>query len=366
MASTSQNYELWENHDFLGTYEDVKPDPLFYADMYQSEILSESEWIDFEKLPDLGRKLMPFVLPLGRGKPLYEATGKNFRFKPAYMKAQDVIDPLMPLTRRVGIDRNYASGNSAISPMERLDLIRSAITQTHVRAAERTWNYMAAVALRDGRITLRGEEYPDTLVDFQRAAGHTITLAAGSRFGQTGVSIVDFVQLVLDTMGTADFGGAPEIAVMGGGVWSVMRKDEEFLKHLDINLRGASITFERGLVDTTAQRYKVGEMMVGGASGSKIELWVDNSTYIDPMTKVVTRYIGNHQMLFLGSKSAIGGVQVFGRIIDRDAEYQPMRLFPKNWLSVGDVTVEYITHKSAPLFVPINANATLLANVIAP
>ena len=98
---------------------------------------------------------------------------------------------------------------------------------------------------------------------------------------------------------------------------------------------------------------------------ARIELWVDNTTYVDQITGSATRYIGDKQILFTGTPQAINGYQAFGRIIDRAANWEPMRLFPKNWVKQGDVEVEYITHKGAPLMVPINPNATLLANVLA-
>lgn len=361
----SQHYELWDTNRFLGVFRDVKVDPLYWLQWYPNEIRSTDEWIDFEKMPIKGRKLAPFVMPLGRGKPVWEDTGTHFRFKPAYVKVEDQIDPLMPLVRRVGIDANMSQMPVQLTPMQRLDLIRAAMFAAHTDSIHRRWNWMAATALRDGQITISGENYPTVTLDFKRAANHTVTLTAGNRFGESGVSIVDFFQLVVDRMATADFGGVPVRATMGGGVWAVMRKDAEFRDHMDVNIRGGNITIERGLV-TGDPVFKVGEMSIGGGSGQTIELWVDNSTYVDPDTGVATRYIGNHQILFTSTVDAIMGVRAFGRIIDRAAEYEALPIFPKNWLSAGDVQVEYLTSKSAPLFVPINPNATLLANVIAP
>lgn len=363
MASETQNLEIWDTSRFLGVFRDVKPDPLYWTQWFPYELRSTDEWIDFEKMPVQGRKLAPFVMPLARGPSVYEDTGTGFRFKPAYIKLEDQIDPLMPLRRRVGIDQNMSQMPVQLTPAQRLTLIKAAMIESHVRAINRRWNWMAATALRDGMVTLSGENYPTTLVDFKRAANHTITLTGGDRFGETGVSIVDFFQLVVDRMSNADFGGVPVRATMGGGVWAIMRKDEEVLKHLDKNLSGGNIRVERGLVSGDPV-FKAGEMTIGGQSGQVIELWVDNSTYIDPETNAAARYIGNHQILFTSTAEAVAGTRAFGRIVDRAANWEALPIFPKNWVSTGDVEVEYITHKSAPLFVPINPNATLLANVI--
>lgn len=368
MAADSQNYELWETNTFLGVYRDMQVDPLYWLNWFTNEAETDATgYIDFEKMPIRSRKLAPFVMPLARGKSIYEDTGKGFRFKPAYVKLEDRIDPLMPLTRRVGIDSNMTQMPVSLSPERRLNLIRAAITQQHYDAVMRTWNYMACVALRDGQITLSGEDYPTTLVDFRRDAAQTDTLGAGDRFGDSGVSIVDYFQYVLDTMTSAEFGAVPTRATMGGKVWAAIRKDEEFLKHMDVNLRGGNITIERGLVPGAGEKtFRVGTMTVGGASGQSIELWVDNSTFLHPETGVETRYIGAHQCLWTGSADAVMGYRAFGAIIDRSANWQPLPIFPKNWVTQGDVEVEYITHKSAPLMVPINPNATFLGNVVAP
>lgn len=367
MAATSQNYELWDTNTFLGVYRDMKADPMYWMQWFPNVAETDATgYIDFEKMPIEGRKLAPFVLPLARGKSIYDDSATAYRFKPAYVKTEDQIDPLMPLTRRVGIDSNASQLPVTLSPGQRLNLIRAAMTASHVRAHNRTRNYMAAVALRDGKITLTGDDYPTTLVDFQRAANHTIVLGAGSRFGEAGVSIVDFFQLVIDRMSTADFGGVPTRATMGGAVWSVIRKDTEFKDHMDVNYRNPTITIDRGLVAPAGELvFKVGEMSIGGGSGQTIELWVDNSTYLDPVTKAVTRYIGNNQILFTGTPAAVNGHQAYGAIISRAAEWRSLPLFGMNWVGPKPLEVEYITHDSAPLMVPVNPNATLLATVLA-
>lgn len=370
MPSNSANYELWDTNTFLGVMRDVEEDPLYWMQWFLRTVETDATgYIDFEKMPIQNRKLAPFVLPEGRGRSVYDDTSTAYRFKPAYVKVHDQIDPLMPLTRRVGIDSNMSQIRlDLISPMERLDLIRAQMTGSHVRAIRRTHNYMAAVALRDGQITLTGDEYPTTVVNFQRAANHTITLTGGDRFGQVGVSILDFFQLVIDRMSETEFGAVPTRATMGQAVWNVVRKDPEFKALLDTNYTSKpTLEFERGLYTAQGQKvFRVGIIGIGGASGQIIELWVDNSTYQDPQTNVVTRYLGSHQMLFTGSADDVMGHQAFGAIKSRAASYQPLEIFGQNWLGPKPQEVEYIQHESAPLMVPINPNATLLANVLTP
>jgi hypothetical protein len=356
-------YELWDTRRSLGVFRATKPVYQYWTPFFSNQINSTDEYIDFEKLPIQGRKLAAFALPLARGHSVYDDSQRTYRVKPAYVKLEDRVDPLMPLTKRAGIDRSMLD-MPMLSTMERLSLIKTAMTVAHVAAIERTWDYMAAKAIIDGQITLAGPNYPTTLVDFGRSAGHTIVLGSGERFGDSGVSIVDFFQLVVDRMVDAEFGGMPTRATMGDAVWAKIRKDAEFLDHMDVNIRGAAMTIERGLV-SGEKIYKVGEMSVGGGSGAMIELWVNNETYKDPVSGTSTRYIGSKEIVFTSTPDAIQGYQCFGRIIDRKANYEPIPIFPSNWIQHGDPDVEYLTHKSAPLMVPVNPDATLKATVLA-
>ncbi len=103
---------------------------------------------------------------------------------------------------------------------------------------------------------------------------------------------------------------------------------------------------------------------MGGNSGHQIPLIVDNRTYeADDGTQ--TRYLGTKQMLFTASPARINGYECFGRIVDQDAEYEAIPLFPKNYTTGDDVKTQHISHKSSPLSVPINPNATAVANVLA-
>lgn len=356
-------YELWNTRRSLGVFRDVEPTYKYWTPMFQNEFRSTDEYIDFEKLPRVGRKLAAFAMPLARGKSVYDDSAKLYRFKPGYVKVEDEIDPLMPLTKRAGIDRSIIEPE-AITPMQRLSLIRTAMTIWAVQAIERRWDWMAAKAIIDGQVTLSGENYPTTLVDFGRAAGHTQVLGSGQRYGDSGVSIVDHFQSVMDTVNDAEFGGMVVRVTMGSAVWAIARKDTEFRDHMDTQISGGTIKIDRGLVSSD-KVFKVGEMQVGGASGATVELWVNNDTFIDPDTGAETRFVGTKEVVFTCSPAAINGFQCFGRIIDRAANYEALPIFPSNWIQPGDPAVEYLTHKSAPLFVPINANATFKSTVLA-
>jgi hypothetical protein len=70
-------------------------------------------------------------------------------------------------------------------------------------------------------------------------------------------------------------------------------------------------------------------------------------------------------MVFLATPETINGYECFGMIVDRDAQYQALPIFPKNFEKGDDVKIEHLSFKSAPLMVPINPNGTYKLTPIA-
>ena len=102
---------------------------------------------------------------------------------------------------------------------------------------ERRWNWMAAQAMLNGTITLSGDEYPTTTVDFGRAAGHTITLASGSRWGDAGIMALDNLETWSTTVFNA-VGYPVDVVIMGTTAWTAFRKDTD-LRALNLLQQGA-------------------------------------------------------------------------------------------------------------------------------
>lgn len=357
----SNPYKIWDTKKSLGVFRDVEPAFSYWMRLFFGyEITSTDQWIDFEKLPKVGRKLAPFVRPLGSGKPIYEDSSGGFRFKPAYSKLKDVIDVEAPLVKRPGIDRSMLN-ESELTPMQRRELLKLAITVQHVNATERRWEWMCARAIIDSRIVIEGEEYPRTELDFRRDPNHTIVKTPGSYWGDTGVSIFDDIQRYADRMFEASFGGYPSRITIGSKVWAVLRKDPEFMKHMDTQVRDPRATVERGLI-AADKVVKVGELTVGGGTGASLEIYLYRDTFEEDGIEVP--FMAPTDIVMTASADRIMGHRCFGAIIDPYARYQALPIFPRNWMEEGDPAVEYIMHQSAPLMVPVNPNATLKATVV--
>jgi hypothetical protein len=358
MTSPVTAYNLWDQRKSLGIIREVRPEPRPFSAFFPNSLRSPTEYIDFEKLPIRSRRLAPFVKPMGQGRGIFNAEQRSYRFKPANLVIDEAIDPLRPLTFQAGLGESLFDPNQ-LSPMQRLELIKMEMTAEALAAIERRWEWLRARALIDATVTMAYEDGSSATVDFQRAAGQTEALTSGNYWGDTGVSIMDHIQEIVDTMNDAEFGGLPVQIEMGSSVWAVVRKDEEILANLDKYRPVGGVEVERGVATAGdgSKRYPVGSITIGGSSGQRIQMYVNNETY-EADNGTQTRYLAANSMVFLGSPEAIKGYDCFGMIVDRDAEYQALPIFPKNYLKGDRVKVEHLSFESAPISVPINPNAT--------
>jgi hypothetical protein len=355
---TTPAYNIWDQRKSLGVMRDTRPEPRPFSRYFTRVFPSTGEWIDFEKLPLKGRRLAPFVKPMGQGRGIYTDKVDGYRFKPANVVIDEAVDPLRPLTFQPGIDQSIFDVNK-LSPMQRLELLKAAMTAEALDAIERRKEWMRAQAIINAGYTCAYEDGTSVAVDFHRDSGQTETLTSGNRFGDSGVSIMNKFQTIFDTMNNAAFGGLPQTIEMGGSVWTAMRNDATILANLDKYRPVGGLTIERGVTVSGdgSKRYKVGDLSVGGGTGVSVELFVNNETY-DADNGSQTRYLGANEMVFASNPDAIMGFSCYGMIVDRDAEYQALPVFPKNYLKGDRVKVEHLSFEAAPLEVVVNPNAT--------
>jgi hypothetical protein len=357
-------YEIWQTHQLLQAMRAKKAENWYFQQFFTPDrtMLVEDEYIDLEKLPLEGRKLAPFVLPLGRGDSVYDDSVKTYRFKPAYVIVEEEVSPLDGLSVTAGIDPSILDTRRQLSVLERRRILKALKAQAARKAVERRWEWLRSKAVIDGKVTVTYKSGESVLVDFQRDAAFTEVLAGGSRWGDAGVSIMDHIQRVCDSMNDADFGGLPTRMTCGGDVWAVLRKDQEIRDNMDGYRPVGGVSIERGVTAGAdgSKVFKVGDISIGGGSGQNIEIWVNNETY-----DAGTRYLGAKDVVFTAGAEAIQGYSCFGRIIDQDADYAALPIFPKNFTTGDDVKTEHMSFKSAPLMVPIHPDATYKATVVA-
>lgn len=348
MAITVQMYDT---STLLGLYREVEAPSAYWRDLcFNTVVTFEEEYVDFEKIRE-GRKLAPLVVPTVQGRAVYSEASSVTRIKPAYVKPKDAVSPGRVIKRRPG--ENLFAPNQ-MSPQARYNAIIGDILRVHRQTIDRREEWMAARAIIDGKLTLEGPDYPTRLVDFQRAANHTVTLASGSRWGDSGVKPMADIQTWVDRVRRAQFGGPVNRLTVGAEVLPVLLADADVQKQLDTQLRGSNADLNTGLRSGEYVEYI-------GRLGPNLELWVNSDFYEDPTTGTATPFLDPKTVTLTGPN--VMGVRCFGAILDEKAGFNAMSVFPKMW-SQEDPSATFVMSQSAPMTVPVNPNNTLSAKVL--
>lgn len=301
--------------------------------------------IDFD-LIKTGRRLAPFVHPDASAKPTSSGGYITKSFTPANVKMLEVVKPGRAMKRAAG--ERYAG---EMTPAERLDAVVFDVLADQERALLFRLEWMAAQALRFGKVKVEGEDYPTQTVDYERDPSLTVNLAGANRWGETGVKTMDSIE----TWATATqdkCGIAPTTVVMGGGAWKLARADEDFRKVLDIR-RQATGNVELGPIkpdDVSRARY------LGGVGD--FEFWTYQQSF-EQEGGASERFIDDNNVI-MGSP-AIEGVRAFGAIQDVGS-LVPQEIFRKVY-DTDNPSRRNAYSESAPLVVPSRVNASFCAKV---
>lgn len=342
---------LYDTSTLLGVMRELAPVPSYWLDLcFPRAVNFDDEYIDFEKITE-NRKIAPFVAPTQQGVPIYDEGSTVTRLKPAYIKLKDPVTPSRLMKRSAASGGVVATGGS---PAQRGNAIVGDIMRTHRNAILRREEWMAAQAIITGKVTISGENYPERVVDFGRAANHTVTLGVGARWGDSGVSIIADIETWRTRVRRAKFGGPVNRITVGPDVWEVMRKDPEILKQLDTQQRGTAADLNVGLMEGEEAEY------VGRLSGT-LDVWV-YSGYYENASGTAVDYMSSKDIVLTGTN--VMGHRCYGAILDMDANLQALSIFPKMWRE-NDPSAMFIMNQSSGLMVPVNPNNTLKATVLA-
>jgi hypothetical protein len=348
--------QIYDSATLLGVFwadDYMEPPENYWLKTYfGSTITFDTEEIDFTKITDI-RKLAPLVVPTMQGTPIYSAAERLITVAPAYVKAKDTVSANRMVRRQAGLGE-LGRNRRQLTPAQRYQLLVADIVRQHRFAVERRWEWMASKAIIDGKITLKDDRFPERLVDFQRAASHTVTLGSGARWGDAGVSIVDFISAAKKKVRDAKFGGVVNRMTVGSDVWEVMRADAEIREFLNINYRlGANINLKLGPLDGLEVEF------VGNIEGLQIYVYSD---YYQEADGTVVPYMSPKDIVL--TAPSVNGVMCYGAIQDKRAGLAALPIFMKMWDS-EDPSGTMILTQSAPLAVPVNPNATYKATVVA-
>lgn len=305
----------------------------------------DTEEIHFD-IDNKPRRIAPFVSPLVAGKIVASRGFQTATFKPAYVKDKRSFSPTRAVKRVMG----ERIGGGDLTPAQRMQVLLVQDLQDQLEMIQRRLEWMACQSLYDGKVTVAGDDYPSVLVDFGRAAGQTVTLSGGSRWGQAGIKPLDDLQTWSDNMVKLTGVGLTEVT-MTVDVWKIFRADADVKTRLD-RWRGNS-TLQ---VDATQREGRVFMGMV-----DSFAIYVYSGWYVDPTSGTETAMLPAGTVIGCGGQM-VEGVQHFGAIMDHD-KLEASAYFPKSWLE-QDPSMRYLLMQSAPLPVPYRVNATMRATVL--
>jgi hypothetical protein len=342
--------DIFNTHVLTKVVEKLERPSSFLLDVFfGQEQTEDSEEIHFD-IDKSKPKLTPFVSPLVAGKVVDDEGFTTKSFKPAYAKDKRRFDPSRPFKRVIG-----EKIGGTLSPQQRLEANINRTLSKQLENLTRREEVMASEALRTGRITVSGDEYPTVVVDFQRDPSLTVALAGGSRWGETGVNALDNLEDWVARIQEKS-GAVGRTVIMDALAWRVFKADPKVEKLLDIRrLRDAAdlalgpIAFGQG---NDLARYV-------GTIGD-LDFWVYNDRYVDD-NDVVQKLLPDYTVL-LGSPTQLEGTRCYGAIQDEKAGYRAQRFFSKSWLE-EDPAVRWLLLQSAPLIVPYRPNASFCATV---
>lgn len=300
----------------------------------------------FDRVLD-DKRMAPLVSPLSPGK-VHQPRGYRMEtLIPAHIKPKNQVNPKDVMQRMAG----EAIGGD-MSASDRAAALRESYLMTHQSKIARRMEWMASSIMRTGAVTLVGDDYPSTVVQFSRAAGLTIALLTTARWGESGVSPVDNVDSWCDLVGT-ESGAAVNIVSMDKLAWQLFTADPKFEKQIDNTLGQTSavmLGFSPQIPGSPTYKGRIGQ----------VEFYVYNDVYEDDAgasAKLVPDYT-----VILGSQGGVEGAGLYGCVQHAENDYQKGQYFPHNWVD-PNTGAEWIETITAPILVPKRINATLCATV---
>lgn len=322
--------------------------PAFWLNLFPRQINFQTPSVSFDLVYGDDRKLAPFVAPNVQGRPQALEGYETFSFKPAYTKIKDVVSAEMHIERMAGEDL----GTGSMTIEQRRNAVIGYLLQQQRIKHRNLQEWMASRAIIDGKVVIKGEDYPEVTVDFRRDPSLTAVLTGGARWDQSTADPLGDLKTM--RLAANDKSGARITRhIFGGNAWDLFAERVDLKELMDKRYGGLDVSVTR-----MTDGYEGLEYMgvIQGLNGAgRIEAWVNTSKYIDPETGLEEFYLD--QDTVVGVSDLVQGVRCFGAIQDHGAGYRSLEIFFKNWIN-EDPSVEYLLSQSAPLMVPKNPDAT--------
>jgi hypothetical protein len=339
-------FDLYSTATLLDVLRIQKPDTAYWLDNFFGRSINfTSDEILFDKVTSQ-RRLAPFVSPVVQGRVMRKQGYQTLSFRPAYTKPKHVVDPNRVFARLAG----EAIGGS-LTPAQRWNAAVAENLREERDAIQRLWNWMAAMAIIHGEVTVAGEDYPTQVVNFGRDASLTNILLLTARWGEADADVLGDIK----DMRTSAFelGGAPITRLtMGLDAFDLFYADEDVKKLLEGKDVARVSDSTMSAFGSPGAPFEYRGVLQGANGQGRLEVYTYNEQYEDEDGNTVP-FMDSYDVI--GTGGALNGTRCYGAIRDKRAGLAAMSLFPKMW-DQEDPSVTYTMTQSAPLMVPGNPN----------
>lgn len=346
---------IYDTDVLVGLVPNLKTSQNWLLDRFFPNVVTyETEEVSIDV--DIGkRRMSPFVSPLVEGKLVESRKYQTNTFKPAYIKDKRAPDLRKPIRRQMG---ERIGGEYTAAEREMINLQFE--MEDQIDMLNRRLEWMAASALTKSQITVVGDGFPTTVIDFGRSSNLTITLSGSDKWplsvaaGATNTQPSDDIE-EWQTLMLKESGAVATDLVFTTSSWKAFR--------LDTTIKDNAITFPAlspfGNQVDAGPRVNKGAVYKG--RWGNFDLWLYNDWFIDPADGIEKPMIPDGAVLMSGAD--LMGTRAFGVILDPAFNYGPMAFAPKSWV-MPDPAQRYLLMQSAPLVIPSRVNASLCATVV--
>lgn len=330
----------------LSMMEEAEAPSMFFTNLFfPNEIQFEEQTVEFD-IVRRGRRMAPFVAPTVRGQVMARDGHITKFMKPAYIKQTSTVGLHKPLSRMPG----EAWGGS-LSPMERLNRLMSEDLNQHSLQLENRLEWMATQTIFNGGYTVSGDNYPTQQVNFGIDANLNVALAGAATWDQTTSSPLQDIEDMSREVRLRSYGVVCTDIIMDRLSWNLFKVHADVKELMDFNIVRrtdlAGTSFDAG-VQNNMYGNGEGAELVGRLAG-RFNIWVYEGYYED--NNGVTQQFMPDYTVVVCNPSAVEGQQLYGRILDMDAQYAAQKFFIKS-RSQWDPSGEEVLSQTAPLIAP--------------